>query len=300
MEQVKKFGLSCSKGQRKEPVLESDWLSDDPRFEDETVGRIEWDEQKGFDWIVTDQQVGRLDFARRAAEFNHVEYYALGSKVSLHREFSKCAGSDQEIFRFAKKYGFLGTDITLVVLPDGSEVWGECLAQWHSESFYVRRLLELWELYVSNANSNKLAEYVFVEHDVVTFQTGIRGGRENIYSDIDIEFYFDLMPVTMKQETLMRSATRQLLASSLTLALNSYVGMSVEMFALPQLRVEANTLLGHIYLQLIGEVTGIQGPLTRCVQCDRWFRSEHKGTVYCSDACKMKAYRARKEKKNGK
>jgi hypothetical protein len=236
---------------------------------------------------------------KREEEFHGVEYYALGSKLTLHREFAECAGSSSKLLKFANEYGFLGTDITLVEVKDGRELWGECMAQWFGESYYIKVLLELWNLYASGAKDSELEKYVFVSHDVVCFRDEVVGGRERVYTAIFLEHYFDLTPVSLKQETLIRSAARQLLASNLRFLLSTYIDLGVELFSWPQLKIQANNLLGQIFLELIEEIVGIQGPLTKCVQCEKWFKSEHQGTIYCSDACKMRAYRARKVKPNG-
>ena len=65
-----------------------------------------------------------------------------------------------------------------------------------------------------------------------------------------------------------------------------------------QINLVPKNLLGALYVLLAQEVMGRAEPLTRCSGCGRWFVAKHASRMYCSDACKMKAYRQSK-KKNG-
>ncbi|MDI9640026.1 hypothetical protein QM565_30420 [Geitlerinema splendidum] len=301
VKEVHGFELEVQRSTRREPLFVQTDLFEDSLFEEETVDRekLQADGEPGFKWLVTGQRPESVDEFKAISVFSQVDHYLLDSKAGLHREFTKCAGSEEKLVKFANSYGFLGSNVTLVTLQDGRQVWAECLGQWLAESYFVKCLIELWEEFSVRRNAARLSEIVFPEHDLVTFDETIYGGRESIYSGISEEFHYDNTPVILRQEKTEFSAARQLLEGHLNRVLTDIIGTEIELLPRPHLKIQAKTLIGQIYMHLIQEMTGVSGKLVKCSQCDSWFRSEHKGTMYCSDACKVRAYRKRKENASG-
>lgn len=68
----------------------------------------------------------------------------------------------------------------------------------------------------------------------------------------------------------------------------------------PVLRMQPKNLLGAMYLQLAQDFTG-ERSYRKCMNCDSWLEigtgdDANKATrLYCSDSCRMKAYRRRKQ-----
>ena len=62
-----------------------------------------------------------------------------------------------------------------------------------------------------------------------------------------------------------------------------------------QLALQPKDLLACIYIHAMQELLGRTDPLVRCACCGKWFTSQHSTKIYCSDACKMRAYRKNKK-----
>jgi hypothetical protein len=63
-----------------------------------------------------------------------------------------------------------------------------------------------------------------------------------------------------------------------------------------RLRYVSRTLHAAIWYEFARAIDGERN-YAQCPRCERWFEVEHKNRRYCSDACKLAAYRKRKEAK---
>jgi hypothetical protein len=69
----------------------------------------------------------------------------------------------------------------------------------------------------------------------------------------------------------------------------------------PKMQIQPRNLLGAMFLQAAQDFTGELVP-RKCLLCDKWFdvgagEDANKATrLYCSDTCRMKAYRLRKKR----
>jgi hypothetical protein len=302
VERVEGFLIRTVMLEKIEPLIEIEEIWGDFEFKDENSDYLAFHDdatEEGYEWIVTKRSFSDDNNRPSLDGLNPIEVYPLSSKIALHKEFIKCGENNDRILAFVRKYGFLGLNTMSVRLENGNRAWGECIGQWISHILYVTMIYELWQLYQSNASGKEILQYVDKDGGTIGFSRSLMEGRKAEYSHFDNYYYFDSTPVNLRIESLETSTARQLLSASLTSAIDDYLSISVSLSGRPVLKLEAVTLLGQIYLSLVEEILGLEGPLMKCAQCDTWFKSEHKGTMYCSDACKMKAYRARRNQSNG-
>jgi hypothetical protein len=170
---------------------------------------------------------------------------------------------------------------------------GEAVEGWYEEIRGVALLLRLWELYRDpKTDENDLYELVWIGGGAVSFKPEAMGEDG---SEASPWMYQDFLTPFPKgdgdSDSYIRWGARLLLEGVLSFALAS---LTVPTFAaIPggQISLVPNNLLGAIYVHFVQEVLGRADPLTRCAACGKWFVARHASRIYCTDACKMKAYR---------
>lgn len=86
-------------------------------------------------------------------------------------------------------------------------------------------------------------------------------------------------------------------ARATTLKLSSIAGV-------PSLRLVPRSLEAFLWVQFAQEIAGVRA-YRKCEACPKWFavtehtRRTRRDRIYCSDACKTRAYRARKQEEAG-
>lgn len=220
-------------------------------------------------------------------------FYDLGNLPNLHRLFSNLKGDEQSILKFAREYGFLGSQTFLIATDSENCYWGESLDQWRYEIQTLRFLIELWDILRTDRNAGKLKSLLDFEHDLVYIKDG-KIDSEYAYNSVQNSHIYHQPSKSGKPDFL--SLSQLFFECQIESLVMDYCSASVKIEPYPRLSFDAETLIGTIYMHFVNEVLGKSLPLVKCQVCEQWFQSRHKGTMYCSDACKVKAYRLRKEK----
>lgn len=274
------------------------------RFEKEFVGSYDPDYSAEYDrcddlenaspWLIMPPDV-QIVCDESNQKSTGIRIFSLKSLPPLHREFGALGEDETKIQKFASRYGFLGTH-TYMMRPDADrEAWAECLLEWKAEIHLVMLLTELWDCIRLDAPKKKFEAIVEIEFDQMKLKSS--GVSENINQFMDAYLLFiELYDVRLAKDP-FKAGANKLFCQLLEFQASLHCVFKIQLDPYPSFKVDAFTLIGTIYMHLIDEVLGQSLPVTKCTICNRWFQSSHKGTFYCSNACKMKAYRRRK--KNG-
>lgn len=109
-----------------------------------------------------------------------------------------------------------------------------------------------------------------------------------------------VLQVTSVGKVELKATAKALFYALLEHQINIYSKVKIQLEPFSTLNYTSSTLIGTIYMHFVDEVLGKSLPVIKCLVCNRWFQSGHKGTMYCSDACEVKAYRKRKEVQGNK
>lgn len=122
------------------------------------------------------------------------------------------------------------------------------------------------------------------------------------YENRDMELFSRIGRIGNDKEPLTIQDAMSHLATVITFGLQPQVraDIRIENGENPAIRVGPTNLLGVMWLQLAQQFTG-EKTYRKCSFCDTWFPigagdDSSKGTrLYCSDSCRLKAYRRRKK-----
>lgn len=215
----------------------------------------------------------------------------------LHREFGGLGRNIDAILQFAGKYGLLG--VREVEQKHEFEAgtmtrYAEPLDDWLLEIERMRIAISVSEALLAG---DKIGE--------VYLRTGLADGTlatlarefDGTYRDVRhlqwvVREGIQTKDVRSQAENLLDGMVARLLGSAITLKLPSQRSQP--------LVLRPHTLLGLITMCLIYEVLGIGVRKQRCSVCGSMFEQVDVRALYCSQACKARAYRERKRGgKNG-
>lgn len=192
------------------------------------------------------------------------------SKPALFRNFAELEPTEDAIQRFANEYGPLGLFGPIEVqLEHGGKTFpnGEQFEVWVREIRHMRQAV----------NALEALEQALYAHD----------GRP------------ELAPYVAEDDEIKR--LRSFIQSSINRKLDQHAAPRL-LYDPDQgtmgLRIVPKNLLGAMWLQF-GEAIDSTRKFDRCKQCNSWFaisKSERTNRLFCSDACKSKHYRKRKER----
>lgn len=209
------------------------------------------------------------------------------AEPDLYLRFAELDSTPEAFLGFADSYGFLLGET--FATTQFSRI--EPLTHWKSEQDNLKRTVRAWEI-VSNEDLEALEQYLHVGEDGRIF-----------YQD---QLGFD----SLSKDDFRLSGTegdelgRHL--RSLAIIVRRWVNARLKSEVAPQLaRSESGgsnrstlvlapqSLAGALWLELAHDMTGSK-PLKRCSVCGRWYQPARpsKG-LYCSGACRQKAYRDR-------
>lgn len=229
---------------------------------------------------------------------------------ALFRVFADLPPVESEILGFANSYGLLGGEITehFDLEQQGEQgtvliVKGETLAEWERESLTMKHVVNLWEL-MRMKNPRALTQYVkraeakgdpvlgpFLEKqersqphqsppDAPTSEIVILMRRENDHM-LAASFVRDEVDRHLSGHIDIRSGQLDLWAR-------------LE----PTFNFLPDSLLSGIWLQLALAIDANK-EYRQCKVCGNWFEFKSAGArpsrQYCSNACRLKAYRKRQD-----
>lgn len=227
-------------------------------------------------------------------------YHPLENPV-LFRIFATTDPTEHGVKEFADKFGLLVATST-VVLPDdhpfaGQLAYAESLSNWHHHIREMRLTMAVWDA-VLNRDIDALRSMLRVEPG----GRDVHGQQVAVYRCGGFGFPGDDFPVTYLPAvaagdlaTVAVAHVHQILNSWLQNA----VVPSVVVAASDSLKLQWRPLhlLGAMWLQFALAVDSHK-QFRPCANCGTWFEISADGSrasrQYCSDACRMRAYRARK------
>lgn len=219
----------------------------------------------GHEWFELPE--GETDRARMFIAARNVtselrQYAPLRQFPGLHRTFCATEPQPSGIDEFADQYGLLGGSVTKI-LPHGAAPYvhteGEFLDDWCDEIGFLRKQVNIWDEYLSARSSDFQPRVI---EDVAGVQAEVNR-RLAIYGAVP------------------------------RLALDASQG-NIRGVIVP------GSLLGAIWVDFYLAISSGKGlaAYKKCESCGRFFEkilSRRRDALYCSDACKSKAYRRRVE-----
>ncbi len=227
-------------------------------------------------------------------------YAPLREYTGLFRTFAATPTTKAGILAFANRYGRLGTrDDASFFDPSDSKPGGkdfyfaEYYSSWVEAVSSMHYAVTLWD-FVQQRDKAGLSRYVrWQDTKTLVFK------RDGKWTPAP-PFPTDLQPALVPGEIVLPAlfyVQRQLnlhierVVSPAVLFTSEYTRLSI--YLMP------DTLLDALWLQFAQAVTGNQ-EYRQCQQCGEWFEIDHDITrsnrVFCSNACRSKAYRSRQDK----
>lgn len=234
----------------------------------------------------------------------------------LYREFCDMPRSRIGVLEFASKYGFLGINTMAFRNKPGSFA-GEWISDWIAESHKFKLLVNLWhEMQVGNFHSimNRMERtiascsggYSFINDQFWIFETA-RSGCLSMEFELPYRNYLE-KSWTRAEETeeeyienlnkFMSEVSENTFQNHMIEAIRNTCYPDFELKIGAHIRLQPSSLLGAMYLQFLNEVIGTPDPINKCPVCGIHFKAENSAKKFCSDACKMKAYRRKKAKES--
>jgi hypothetical protein len=287
--------------------------------------RAEW-----FEWYVSEtghQCLSTTPIPRRGQQGSQGDYLAerlpkkrrayepLVEHTGLFRTFASLADDKDAIVAFADKYGLLlgGNETIFVPLPRGERaaitrdgnlgsVPAERLDTWRAEIAEMRELLALW-CAARESDKKKLAAHLkWHGGDVVSYRPA---PEHSITEEAIWRRERDPAPMAVGDLIkpalyyLARRVTRRLEGDEERPALAFPALIWDTDKVAPVLVLSPKNLLGALWLQFAQAISGNK-IFRECDECSTWFEVSKSAfrvnRMYCSGACKAKAYRRRQEK----
>ena len=210
---------------------------------------------------------------------------------------------------FAARWGALGSEGTCCILllnEDGSEqyphavAWGESIEIWVHEIASMRSAVAFWD--AARHEQHKLLEAcIKIDGDCVSWSS-VPILRSSFISITDTGFRPERL-AQIRQHGLVRAAhyiVQDLINEGLRARVHEQLRWNADLERLAIQIVPIN-LIGAMWLQFATAVEGGH-EYGQCEVCKNWFEvtpgSGRPDKRYCSDACRMRAYRKRKAAKN--
>lgn len=241
------------------------------------------------------------------------EYEPIIEYPALFREFAMIDSGGDGIFAFANRWGALGSEGTCVIMPvDESDserpnrriIWGEVIEIWELEIFNMFNAISIWD--------------AARHHDEKLLKTRIWWVEGKVYWRPDpgrwdsvVELYVatsDYHPERIdpiRQDGLERAGL-YLVQDLVNEGLRSRVHEELqwdEATGKPTIRIVPGNLIGAMWLQFALAIDG-DNEFGKCSECASWYviapGAGRPDKTYCSNACRMRAYRKRKTAKKGR
>jgi hypothetical protein len=244
-------------------------------------------------WHLFPGEIGQSAHERAVATYEPLK---MGG---LHRDFAALDLAERSVRAFADRHGLLGFE-TWHVMGGKDDLVAEPLDNWYSEIRTMRLIVGLWDLYRDPETKREdFAKVVYDDLDYASFSPEAEAEDELppsawLYTDVFLPH-----PHTGRgHDEQARYSAGMLLSAIVSNALGILTVPMVEVRKGGQINLVPRNLLGAMYVLLAQEIMGRTEPPIRCATCGRWFDAGHALRMYCSDACKMKAYRRSKKTKD--
>lgn len=277
----------------------------------------------GYQWVRTEaapeplaSEKEGLFLTAYTPPFTARRYAPLQQYPALFRAFIETPPTQEGILAFANQYGLLGDKITTqIILPNKQSAWGELLQDWQGELSGLKQAFLLWDM-VQAGNLEGLARHIvwketetekkekviivsYDSHPEFSFgkaPPSVRQNRETIaHSQAQPEFFSQFQSGDVGQPALyyvQRVINRHLTGRVSPRVLWNREHTELGLYMVP------SGLIGALWLQFAQAITGHK-QYHRCEYCGTWFEVSLEASrptrVYCSDACRFKAYRKRQE-----
>jgi hypothetical protein len=233
--------------------------------------------------------------------------------------------TEADVLAFANEHGALGRDEQIIV-DDGTGSRGEQLSIWREEITYMRHAVHVWEA-LKNKRSDDLQRWFTIESGVhgLTGLTEVRycpeepwprgvlrsAGVQFLEGDVGNTVRF-LGAYQSRGAPTVRSSAPSDVTDAALAWLRTVIDERLQQSTAARLldvdkargiplgiRLVPHGLRGALWLQLARAIEGdrIQ---RRCPGCQEWFQisiesgGKRVDARYCSDTCRMRAYRGRK------
>lgn len=259
-----------------------------------------WVPEPEIEWIIPNSSSQSGPYWDGMAFSKAISFYQPQREKGLHRQFAKVAKEPDSIAQFAEKYGFLGTETRVLEFESGEVTLGEPIELWIAEISRADFLIRLWDLYRSQATTEAdFRELVDFDGKEISACLHEVLAAKIVHPDFNTEYEVPNLPPGVGGESSLRHAVRIYLTEAMESTIDSATYPRISIGNPGEMTYVATSLLGSIYLHLLQEMLGRADPLARCDVCGKWFQSRHASRMYCSNACKQKAYRKSKEKNSG-
>lgn len=208
-------------------------------------------------------------------------YAPLIDHPALFRAFADLTGTSEAIVTFADRYGLLGGSMARrFLVPDSDEIGiGEPIEAWQDEIEAVRRVVQAWDR--ARENDPHRPRWRSPEKVPKVHRSGL---CHNVAAVLHERSRPDVLP------NVQRAINTKLSAETGARMLWDRDEGRLRLHLRPA------SLLGALWLQLAQAIDG-NADYRRCRVCAAWFelRPDRNRTsrAYCSDACRVKAYRGR-------
>lgn len=279
----------------------------------------------GYQWVQTEAAPAPFGTEEKGwfltactPPFTARRYAPLQQYPTLFRTFIETPPMQEGILAFANRYGMLGGNIsTHIILPNKKGAQGELLKDWQEELSYLKRAVTLWDM-VEAGNVEGLARHIiwketedkekkeklvsvsYDSHPELPLDQAPPGEGEwhisaSIATSREPELLSRFQPGDVGQPALYY--VQKVVNDHLTGRLSPRLLWNQERTQLG-LYMAPNGLIGALWLQFAQAISGNKR-YHQCEYCGTWFEVSLEASrptrVYCSDACRFKAYRKRQE-----
>ncbi|MCP4317732.1 MAG: hypothetical protein GY789_17365 [Hyphomicrobiales bacterium] len=236
------------------------------------------------------------------------EYEPLGKHPALFRELAYIEPTWEGISQFANHWGALGSEGTcefIRVDDDGTELdefaktWGESIWSWTYEAGMMHDAVVLWDS-AHRRDKAILNSSIWFDGDSVCWHSvpdgwSFSGAAWVSAPDHHPDRYYEI-----RRHGLARAAlyiVQDLVNEGLRARVHEQLVWD-EIAGRPTVRIIPINLVGALWLQFANAIEG-NHDFGQCASCGSWFvvvpGAGRPDKRYCSDACRMRAYRKRKK-----
>ncbi len=288
----------------------------------------------GYIWIPSlDADLKRYVLLSRSADeaTQPRVYEPFKDEPGLFRAFASTPCDRKDILNFANQYGRLGATVERPVVitrpgePDSSRT-GEPLHAWIHEILFMRDMVDLW--IASQRRDEKALRKRLVWHkNVARYQNGSSAARLHLpppppYFSPQARVYTAQLDDSLRSlkirgwvahpnrdsAEVIHSLKSEWVETALyflavvvnqKLSEHTIEGPRLDFIGYEKLgwRSVPSSLIGFLWLQF-AEAIAANRHFKQCVQCQRWFEVAQNlaraDKLYCSQACRVRAYRARR------
>lgn len=213
-------------------------------------------------------------------------YYPLRDYPALFMEFARLNADELSIVSFANQYGFLGIDEAFVIPNNtkhkstGRTYKAESIDSWKREIRELQMVVTRWEQ--------------FKARDYKSLSQLVRDSEK-------VEKLIESLPIvernrTFYQELIIPNVNENLEKHATFPQLIWDVGQKIPQ---PAIIIQPTNLINALWLQF-AEAIHQNASIKTCIQCGKAIimhpTTNRKTKKYCSDACRVKSYRAKKKR----